>query len=34
MVDNAVKDADIHDAMQLMYGVIVAQHPTCIGVLV
>jgi hypothetical protein len=34
MVDNPVEDADIRDALQLMYGVIVAQHPTSIGVLV
>jgi hypothetical protein len=34
MVDNPVEDADIQDALQLMYGVIVAQHPTIIGVLV
>jgi hypothetical protein len=30
MVDNPVEDADIHDALLLMYGVIVAQHPTSI----
>ena len=34
MVDNPVKDADKHDALQLMHGVFVAQHPTNIGVLV
>ncbi len=34
MVDNPVEDADIHDALQLMYGVIIARHPSCIAVLV
>jgi hypothetical protein len=34
MVDNPVEDADKHDALQIMHGVIVAQHPTSIGVLV
>ena len=34
-VDNPVEHADVHDALQLMYGVImVAQHPTSIKVLV
>ena len=33
-VDNPVEDPDINDALQLMYGVILARHPTSIAVLV
>jgi hypothetical protein len=33
-VDNPVSDPDIEDALQLMYGAIIAQHPNTIGVLV
>ena len=33
-VDNPVDDPDISDALQLMYGVIIARHPTSIAVLV
>ncbi len=33
-VDNLVEDPDINDALQLMYGVILARHPTSIAVLV
>jgi hypothetical protein len=34
MVDNPVEDTDIHDALQLMYSVIIARHPSSIAVLV
>jgi hypothetical protein len=33
-VDDPVHDPDIEDALQLMYGVIIAQHPNSIAVLV
>ena len=33
-VDNPVRDPDIEDALQLMYGVIIARHPNSIAVLV
>ena len=33
-VDNPVEDADIHDALQLMYTVIITRHPSSIAVLV
>jgi hypothetical protein len=34
MVDNPVDDPDINAALQLMYGVKIARHPTSIAVLV
>ncbi len=34
IVKNPVEDSDIHDALQLMYGIIVARHPTSIGGLI
>ena len=33
-VDNPVEDADIHDALQLMYAVIITRYPSSIAVLV
>ena len=33
-VDNRVEDPDMKDALQLMYGIILARHPTSITVLV
>ena len=33
-VDNPVEDTDIGEALQLMYGVIIGQHPSSIAVLV
>ena len=32
-VENPVEDADVKDALQLMYGVIIAKHPSSIAVL-
>ncbi len=33
-MDDPVHDPDIEDALKLMYGVIIAQHPNSIAVLV
>jgi hypothetical protein len=33
-MDDPVHDPDIEDALQLMYGVIIARHPNSIAVLV